>query len=146
MTYAISIHLCACKKCNTTWLQRSPFLTKDFTIKSCDESLNLVPKCVEYRLGPAILERTKMNTNTQKVEATNRSMRRSLPKHLTLRNFPGRVHSAAYNINIGLANQYTNCVRLLALQSLLEQGFLGPYTKNKRKQTVINLAKRQNIT
>ena len=70
-------------KCNTTWLQRSPFLTKDFTIKSCDESLNLMRKCVEYRLGPAILERTKMNTNMQKVEATYRSMRRSLPKHLT---------------------------------------------------------------
>ena len=73
------------KKCNTTWLQRSPFLTKDFTIKSCDESLNLVCKCAEYRLGPAILERTKMNTNTQKVEATNRSMRRSLPSTLPFR-------------------------------------------------------------
>ena len=91
------------KKCNATWLQRSPLLTKDFTIKSCDESLNLVRKCVEYRLGPAILERTKMNTITQKVEATNRSMRRSLPKHLTFctfsGNFPGRAHSAAHNIN-----------------------------------------------
>ena len=90
------------KKCNTTWLQRSSFLKKDFTIKSCDESLNLVHKCVEYRLGPATLEKNKMNTNTQKVEATNRSMRRSLPKHLTfLRNFPGRAHSVAHNINNG---------------------------------------------
>ena len=43
-----------------------------------------------------------MNTNTQKIEATNRSMRRSLPKHLTFsRNFPGRAHSAAHNINNG---------------------------------------------
>ena len=105
-------------KCNTTWLQRSPFLRKDFTIKSCDESLNLVRKCMEYRLFPPILEKTKMNANTQKVEATNRSMRRSLPKHLTfLRNFPGRAHSAAHNITMDLANQYTNCVRLLALHS-----------------------------
>ena len=46
-------------KCNTTWHQRSPFLKKDFTIKSCDESLNLVRKCVEYRLDPAILEKPK---------------------------------------------------------------------------------------
>ena len=90
------------KKCNTTWLQRSPFLKKDFKIESYDESLNLVRKCVAYRLDLAILERTKMNTNTQKVEATNRSMRRSLPKHLTFfRNFPGRAHSAAHNINNG---------------------------------------------
>ena len=94
--------ICVHEKCNTTWLQRSPFLTKDFMIKSCDESLNLVRKCVEYRLRPAILERTKMNTNTQKVEATNRSMKRSLPKRLTFsRNFPGRAHSAGHNINNG---------------------------------------------
>ena len=90
------------KKCNTTWLQRSPFLKKDFTIESCDESLKLVRKCVEYRLGPAVLEKTKMNTNTQKVEAINRSMRRSLQNHLTFwRKIPGRAHSAAHNINNG---------------------------------------------
>ena len=93
MTYAI---------CNTAWLQRSPFLGEDFTVKSCDESLTLVRKCVEYRFGLPILEKNKMNTNTQQVEATNRSLRRSLSKHLTfLRNFPGRAHSAAHNINNG---------------------------------------------
>ena len=101
--YLCHIYSFVCmKKCNTTWLQRSPFLKKDFKIESCDESLNLVNKCVEYRLGQAILEKTKMNTNTQKVEATNRSMRRSLPKHLIfLRNFPGRAHSVAHNMNNG---------------------------------------------
>ena len=142
------LFICVHKKCNATWLQRSPFLKKDFTIKSCDKSRNLVRKCVEYRLGHAILERTKMNTNTQKVEATNRSMRRYLPKHLTFfEKFPWQSSQCgAQHKTMDLAKQYTNCVRLLALQSLLEQGFLGPYTKNKRKQTVINLAKRQNIT
>ena len=76
------LFMCVHEKCNTTCLQRSPFLRKDFTIKSCDESLNLVLKCVENRLGPAILEKNKMNTNTQKVEATNCSMLRSYTVHI----------------------------------------------------------------
>ena len=134
------------QKCNTTWLQRSPFLKKDFTIKSCDESLNFERKCVEYRLGPAILEKTKMNTNTQKVEATDLSMRRSLPKHLTFsRNFPGRAHSAAHNINNGPCESIYKLCKDVGSPILLEQGFLGPYTKNKRKQIVINFAKTQYI-
>lgn len=87
---------------NTTWLQRSPFLAEDFSIKTCDMNLSLIRKCAEYRLGQDMLERTKMNTNTQKVEASNRSMRRSLTKYVTFsRNFPGWSHSAAHNINHG---------------------------------------------
>ena len=87
---------------NITWLQRSPFLNEDFSVKPCDESQAVIRKCVEYRLGQDMLEKTKMNTNTQKVEASNRSMRRSIPKSVTFsRNFPGRSHSAAHNINHG---------------------------------------------
>ena len=49
-----------------------------------------------------MLEKTKMNTNTQKCEGSNRSMRRSVPKNVTFsRNFPGRSHSAAHSINHG---------------------------------------------
>ena len=65
---------------NTTWLQRSPFLNEDFSVKPCDESQAVIRKCVEYRLGKDMLEKTKMNTNTQKARASNRSMRRSIPK------------------------------------------------------------------
>ena len=57
---------------------------------------------MEYRLGQDMLEKTKMNTNTQKVEASHRSMRRSIPKSVTFsRHFPGWSHSAAHNINHG---------------------------------------------
>ena len=135
------------KKCNTTWLQRSPFLSKDFTIKSCDESLNLVRKCVEYRLGPAILERTKMNTNTQKVEATNRSMRRSLPKHLTFsKNFPGRAHSAAHNINNGPGQSIYKLCKVFGSPIPSGTRVSRAITNIKRNQKVINFAKRQNNT
>ena len=49
-----------------------------------------------------MLENTKLNSKTQKIEASNRIMRRSLPKDNTfIRNFPGRAHSAAHIINHG---------------------------------------------
>ena len=89
-------------KSNITWLQRSPFVDSDFCVKPCDESFLLIRKCIDYRLGQDMLEKTKMNTNTQKCEGSNRSMRRSLPKNVTFsRNFSGRSHSAAHNINHG---------------------------------------------
>ena len=89
-------------KTNTTWLQRSHYLHADFTVKPGGDSLVMLRKCVEYRLGQGMLEKTRLNTNTQKCEATNRSFRRSLPKYLTFaRNFSGRSHSAVHNINNG---------------------------------------------
>lgn len=98
-----SVYSFACMaNSNATWLQRSPCLDADFVVEPCDESSALIRKCVEYRLGQNMLTKTRMNTNTQKCEASNRSMRRSVPKNVTFsRNFPGRSHSAAHNINHG---------------------------------------------
>lgn len=87
---------------NITWLQKSPCLDAGFVLQPSDVSRALIRKCVEYRLSQGMLEKTKLNSNTQKCEASNRSMRRSLPKNNTfIRNFPGRAHSAAHNINHG---------------------------------------------
>ena len=145
MTYVMSIHFLCMKKCNSTWLQRSPFLRKDFTIKSCDESLNLVCKCVEYRLGPEILEKTQKNTNTQKVEATNRSSRRSLPKHLTfLRNFPGGAHNAAHNINNGPGESINKLCKVVG-SPIPSRTRVSRAPYQEQKKTVINFAKTQNI-
>ena len=89
-------------KTNTTWLQRSNYLHADFTVKPGGDSLVMLRKRVEYRLGQGMLEKTWLNKNTQNCEAANRSFRRSLPKYLTFaRIFSGRSHSAAHNINNG---------------------------------------------
>ena len=61
-------------KTNTTWLQRSHYLHADFTVKPGGDSLVMLRKCVEYRLGQGMLEKTRLNTNTQKCEAANRSL------------------------------------------------------------------------
>ena len=86
-------------KTNTTWLQRSDYLYADFTVKPGGDSLVMLRKCVEYRLGQGMLEKTRLNTNTQKCEATNRSFQRSLPKYLTFsRIFSGRSHSLGESV------------------------------------------------
>ena len=79
-----------------------------------------------------------MNTNTQKVEATYRSMRRFLTKHLTfLRNFPGRAHSAAHNINNGpVESIYKLCFKVAG--SLIPSGTRvsrALYQTKKNKQS-----------
>ena len=49
----------------------------------------------EYRLGDETVQLTRLNTNTQKVEGTNRASKRSLPKDKTFsRNFQSHAHSA----------------------------------------------------
>ena len=59
-------------------------------------------ECINYRLGPEILEKTKINTSTQKVESGNQIIRRYLPKSLTFsRCFPGRTHGAVFSANNG---------------------------------------------
>ena len=108
MIYALCIYLCLSTS-NITWLQKSPCLDAGFVLQPSDDSRALIRKCVEYRLSQGMLEKTKLNSNTQKCEASNRSMRRSLPKNNTfIRNFPGRAHSAAHN----LVNQYLSFVNL----------------------------------
>ena len=58
-----SLLLCVHEKRNTTWLQRRQFMTEDlttyFTIEFCDESVNLVRKCVECRPVQRVIEKPK---------------------------------------------------------------------------------------
>ena len=82
---------------------KSTFLTGTFKIKASETtSKSTVRDCIDYRFRPDILEKTKLNTNTQKVEAVNHIIRRSLPKTVTFsRNFSGRAHSAIFAANNG---------------------------------------------
>ena len=59
--------------------------------KSDNDTERKLQECVNLRLGPSILDKTRLNTNTQKVESANQTMRRAMPTHTT---FPGRCHSA----------------------------------------------------
>lgn len=109
LCYAGDHTLCAqpttmCKgREDDNWLKRSDFLPDDFRIdiEKAQNKLTLI-YCIDYRIRPEIIQKTKLNTNSQKVEATNRAIRRSVPRNVTFsRNFPGRVHSAVHSVNNG---------------------------------------------
>lgn len=66
------------------------------------ENEDLLRACISKRLSPAVLDKTIKNSNSQKVESFNRTLRRSLPRNVTFtRNFAGRAHSAAHSSNNG---------------------------------------------
>lgn len=96
-------HSLVCKggvKCN--WIRKSTYLSDDFKIPCSAENENLLHACISKRLSPAVLAKTIKNSNSQKVESFNRTLRRSLPRNVTFtRNFSGRVHSAVHSSNYG---------------------------------------------
>ncbi len=96
------------------WIDDNAILGKKFGIKRTEKSSEILRQCVNYRMCPAMLEKTKLNSNTQKVEAFNRALRVSVPKNVTFsRNTSGRAHSAAHSVNVGTANSiYEICNEL----------------------------------
>ena len=85
------------------WISNSCYLPNHFRInQSNHEHECALIESIEYRLSDDMLQLTRLNTNTQKVEAFNRSLKRSLPKNNTFsRNFAGRAHSAVHSVNNG---------------------------------------------
>ena len=131
-------------KSNTTLLQRSHYLHADFRVKPCGASSAILRKCVEYRMGQGMIEKTRKNTNTQKCEAANRSLRRSLPKYLTFaRNFCGRSHSAAHNLNNGPGESIVKLCKVVGstipsgtrVRRALKQQQNFSHSNRKRKRT-----------
>ena len=101
-------HSYVCKGAKKNWIQKSSYLAPDFKVKQTSDSASVLLDCINWRFNPATLYRTRHNSNTQKAEAVNRCLRRSLPKNVTFsRNFPGRAHSAIHSVNHGTAESIT---------------------------------------
>ncbi|CAG2241204.1 unnamed protein product [Mytilus edulis] len=84
------------------WINKSIYLPKTFKLNLTLKQQSELRKCINYRLGPKELERTKLGTNTQKSECVNRIIRRSLPRSNTFsKNFQGRANSAVSSANHG---------------------------------------------
>jgi hypothetical protein len=57
---------------------------------------------IKLRISVDALERTKLNTNTNRNEGDNRALSASLPKNVSFgRNAPARAHAATHRINWG---------------------------------------------
>ncbi|XP_041347196.1 uncharacterized protein LOC121367109, partial [Gigantopelta aegis] len=125
MTYTIdSIVACVSGNCSTLCQRHSfvcsgrrikawkpAYLPADSVLKMKEGDKELLRKCLELRLGKTALLKTKLNTNTQKVESVNRAYTRTNPKQVTFyRNFEARIHSAAHMLNKGiLKSTVTRC-------------------------------------
>lgn len=91
-----------CNGGTVSWVSKSTYLGPNFEIPHSLENENLLRACISKRLSPAVLDKTIKNSNSQKVESFNRTLRRSLPRNITFtRNFSGRAHSAAHSSNNG---------------------------------------------
>ena len=93
--YLCKQHSFVCDGGANHWISRSAVLPPDFVVcgKSDNDTERKLQECVNLRLGPSILDKTRLNTNTQKVESANQTMRRAMPTHTT---FPGQCHSAVH--------------------------------------------------
>jgi hypothetical protein len=90
------------------------YLPADSVLKMDDDDKCLLRKCLELRLGKNAVLKTKLNTNTQKVESVNRAYTRTNPKQVTFyRNFKGRIHSAAHMLNKGILKSTTSRCELV---------------------------------
>lgn len=85
------------------WLSNSSFLTRNFKINlTASENEYTLLDWIEFRLGEDMLQKTRLNTNTQKIEGTNRAIRKCIPKNVTYsRNYEGRLNSAIHSVNNG---------------------------------------------
>ncbi|KAK3108773.1 hypothetical protein FSP39_015312 [Pinctada imbricata] len=98
-------HSFMCKGKEKCWLDRSIYLPKDFQIERTTANVRTLRECCMYRLSGPAIEKTRKNRNTQKVEALNRVIRRSLPNNITFtRNAAYRAHSAVHSTNNGNAD------------------------------------------
>ena len=87
---------------DNNWISKNEYVPNNFKININRDIDKTLRECIDFRFGPSILEKTKLNSNTQKVESVNHVIRRSLPKNVTYpRNFSGRAHSAIFSSNNG---------------------------------------------
>ena len=84
------------------WYQHSPYIKKNFIMQLEGEDEETFRKLCQFRIGGKNLDYMNTLRSTQKCEAVNRGLSASCPKTVTFsRNFPGRIHSAAAQINRG---------------------------------------------
>lgn len=97
-------HSTVCQGDNdNNWLVKSDYLPYYFKLKlNCGSDKLVLRDCIKYRLSPSIIEKTKLNSNSQKAESVNNAIRHCLPRNVTYsRNFSGRAHSAVFKCNNG---------------------------------------------
>ena len=101
------LHSSVCDEYNN-WISRSAYLSNGFSIELTESNYKALEKCIMYRFCEERFAKTRLNSNSQKVECVNRVLRRSVPTNVTYpRNFVGRSHSAVHSVNNGPGESMT---------------------------------------
>ena len=84
---------------DNNWIVESTFLPSTFKIDTCNPThKQTIEDCINYRLGQQTLEKTKLNTNTQKVESVNQTIRRSVSKMVWVNHYSDCVRNRLSNL------------------------------------------------
>jgi len=139
------IHSFVCKGTRgDNWIKNSCFLADNFSL-TCNspDTENKIRDCVNFRIGQAMLKKTRHLFNTQKAEAVNRSISKSVPKNKTFsRNFLGRTRSAINSVNLGIANSIVEQCKYVSVPVPKgSKAVVGLYKRQKR-ETLARLAKK----
>ena len=91
-----------CKGGSRKWKRHYDTREKTVILKPNEAELTALRKCIGIRFAPLALQLTKLNTNSNKVEGSNRGLSKALPKHITWsRNYHGRASAAVNSMNQG---------------------------------------------
>lgn len=71
-----------CNGRKVNWVSKSTYLGSNFEIPLTLENENLLRACISKRLSPAVLDKTIKNSNSQKVESFNHTLRQYLPRNV----------------------------------------------------------------
>lgn len=91
-----------CKGGSKKWKRHYDTREKSVILKPNEAELTALRKCIGIRFAPLALQMTRLNTNSNKVEGSNRGLSKALPKHITWsRNYHGRASAAVNSMNQG---------------------------------------------
>lgn len=108
---------------------KAKFLPPGSTLKPNDEDLRKLRECIQLRLGPNALNKTRLNTNTQKNESVNRTITKTNPKFSTwIATLPGRIHGAVHMRNCGTGKSIQK--RCAAVGAKLQDPLVNKQLKN----------------
>lgn len=120
---------------------KRPYIQPDLLIDPTDQDRQTLTECMLIRLGELNVEKTKMNTTTQKCEAFNRTLTRTNPKCVTWsKNFPARANSAAHLVNCGLAE--STRVKLAAVGAPLSHRTRVFRQLKRKDKTIVSIRRK----
>lgn len=111
------------------------YLQEGETLNISAKDRTILKKICDWRLSAESVEKTRNNTNTQKSEAINRSIRHVLPKGvLRKRTSEGRLHSAIHSVNNGVGRSVLMKLKAQGIRVTKDNRVFSAFVKAQNRQ------------